>query len=74
MAAILHKVRRGETVMSICLTYGLSYSKFMSLQERFLFADWLELQAEHLAPGDQVVIGDSADPIDLLRVIERRYT
>ena len=40
MAAILHKVRRGETIMSICLTYGLSYNKLVALNQKFMGVDY----------------------------------
>lgn len=70
MAAILHRVKRGETIMSICLAYGLTYDKFVELQQKFLRINEMDLM--RLWPGDTIVVGDSADPIDLMRVMERR--
>jgi hypothetical protein len=70
MAAILHRVRRGDTVMSICLSHGLSHDKFAKLNLRFIGIsgfDMVELQ-----PGEYVVVGDSADPLDLVRIMYRR--
>ena len=70
MAAILHKVRRGETIMSICLTYGLSYNKLVALNQKFMGVDYAmeELDASTIA----IVVGDSADPLDLVRIISRK--
>jgi hypothetical protein len=70
MAAILHKVKRGETILSICLVYGLTHDHLITLNTRFLGIgpfDMVELRT-----GDLVVIGDSADPLDLVRVLHRR--
>ena len=70
MAAILHKVKRGETIMSICLTYGLTYDQYLKLHERFGFCDMWEGQSPQA--GTYVIIGDSADPLDLVRVLHRK--
>ena len=69
MAAILHKVKRGETIMSICLTYGLPHHKFTALNLKFMGVDYNmeEFDKSTIA----VVVGDSADPMDLVRLISR---
>jgi hypothetical protein len=70
MAAILHKVKSTETMMSICLMYGLTYDQLVKLNTKFLGTDPSDLI--HLHRGDVVVIGDSADPLDLVRVLRRK--
>ena len=70
MAAILHKVKRYETLLSICLEYNLEYHRLVDLNLRFLNLDLLD--NGNIRPGMQLVIGDSADPIDLVRVMHRR--
>lgn len=69
MAAILHKVKRGETIMSICLAYGLPHHKFVHLNYKFLGVDYNIEEFDKATIA--VVIGDSADPLDLVRVIGR---
>lgn len=70
MAAILHKVKRGETIMSICLAYGLKYDKFIALNLRFMGVDYAMENIDKTTLV--VVVGDSADPIDLVRVVGRK--
>ena len=70
MAAILHKVKRGETIMSICLLHGLTYDHFSKLNLKFLGTSGFDMV--ELLTGDYVVIGDSADPLDLVRVLHRK--
>lgn len=70
MAAILHKVKRGENIMMLCLAYGLTYGKLVHLNTKFL-----GLQADDnivLHQGDYIVVGDSADPLDLVRILGRK--
>jgi hypothetical protein len=70
MAAILHKVKRGETIMSICLIYSLPYEQFVKLNMRFLGIGPFDMVEARV--GDPVVVGDSADPIDLVRVLRSK--
>jgi hypothetical protein len=70
MAAILHRVKSTETLMSICLMYGLTYDQIVRLNSKFLGIDPSELI--HLHRGDVLVIGDSADPLDLVRVLRKK--
>lgn len=56
--------------MSICLSHGLSYDHFAKLNLRFMGISGFDMVELHV--GDYVVIGDSADPIDLVRVMHRR--
>ena len=70
MAAILHKVKRGDTVMSICLSHGLAYDHFAKLNLKFMGISGFDLV--ELRPGDFVVVGDSADPLDLVRIMHRK--
>ena len=70
MAAILHRVGRGESIMSICLIYGLTYEAFVKLNVKFMGISAFDIVEVHT--GDRVVVGDSADPIDLVRVVTRR--
>lgn len=77
MAAILHEVKRGETALSICLIYGLTYERFHKLNQKFLYGKvedeaFIDFDVVRPKPGMYVVVGDSADPLDLMRVLERR--
>lgn len=70
MAAIIHKVKRGESTAVVCLLFGLNYEQLRQLNVKFLGLssyDSLELRV-----GDYVVVGDSADPLDLVRILKRR--
>ena len=62
-------MRKGETFMSICLSYGLAYQRLIDLNLRFLNLDVLDNY--EIQPGKTIVIGDSADPLDLIRLMER---
>lgn len=70
MAAILHKVKQGETVLSICLEYKLKYGRFVELNPQFGSMGLRD--ANYVYVGEQVVVGDSADPIELLNVLHMR--
>lgn len=70
MAAILHRVKKGETVFSICMTFGLPYEKFVALNEKFIGLNFLDFV--EVSPGLYVAVGDSLDPLDVLRVTNRR--
>ena len=73
MAAILHKVRVGESILSICLLYGISYERFLKLNKRFMgLSDLDGFCTIVLKPGARVAVGDSADPIDLIRILGRK--
>ena len=70
MAAIIHKVKRGETTAIVCLLFGLNYEQLRALNIKFMGLS--EYDSLNLKPGDYVVVGDSADPLDLVRIINRR--
>lgn len=70
MAAIIHKIRRGESTAVVCVLFGLNYEQLRTLNIKFLGLGTYD--ALKLHTGDYVVVGDSGDPLDLLRVLNRR--
>lgn len=70
MAAIIHKVKRGETTAIVCLLFGLNYEQLRVFNIKFLGLS--PYDSLNLKTGDYVVVGDSADPLDVVRVANRR--
>jgi len=70
MAAIIHRMKRGESVFTICLTYGLDYQQFAKLNARFM--GYTPDDLIDIKPGSYIAVGDTADPVDLVRLLARR--
>lgn len=70
MAQVLHKVQEGETILSVCLAWGITYEEFMSMNPDF--DPMGSRYAGELRVGERIVIGDSKRVLDKLRIDERR--
>lgn len=56
MPQIIHKVRKGETVMSICLQYRLPWTRFIRLNPDFNEFGFRH-EGEPLVEGERLVVG-----------------
>lgn len=70
MAQVLYKVKEGETVLGLCLAWGITYEQFMSMNPDFDVTG--HRYSSDLRPGERIVIGDSQSVLDKIRIDERR--
>jgi hypothetical protein len=70
MAEYLYKVRPGDTVLSVCLSFDLTYDEFAGLNPDF---DSLgHRYAGELQVGERLIVGHSNSIMDRLRIEEKR--
>jgi hypothetical protein len=70
MAEYLYKVRPGDTVLSVCLAFDLTYDKFAQLNPDFNSMG--HRYAGDLRVGERLIVGHSNVIIDRLRIEEKR--
>ena len=71
MAEYLYKVRDGDTVLSVCLAFDLTYDEFAKLNPDF---DVLgHRYGGELRIGERLIVGNSSNLLDRLRIETKRH-
>lgn len=70
MAQYLYKVRAGDTILSVCLAWGLTWDEFAELNPDFNPTG--HRYAGELNTGERVVVGYTHRVFDRIRVGEKK--
>ena len=70
MAEYLYKVCKDDTILSVCLSFGLTYQEFAEMNPDF--SEMGHRYAGELRVGERLVVGNSNNVIDRLRMQQRR--
>lgn len=70
MAEYLYRVRKDDTILSVCLSFGLTYQEFAHMNPDF--NEMGHRYAGELKPGEHLIVGNSNNVIDKLRMQQRR--
>lgn len=71
MAEYLYKVKPDDTILSVCLAYDLTYEEFAQLNPDFDATG--HRYAGELRVGERLVLGNSSNVFDRLRMESKRY-
>lgn len=70
MAEYLYKVRKDDTILSVCLLFDLTYQDFSRMNPDF--SELGHRYAGELRVGERLIVGNSNNVIDRLRMQQRR--
>ena len=71
MAEYLYKVQPNDTILSVCLMFDLTYEEFSKLNPDF--GPMGHRYAGELKTGERLIMGNSNNVFDRLRVHAKRY-
>lgn len=71
MAEYLYRVRDGDTILSVCLSFDIDYNEFARMNPDFDILG--HRYAGDLKPGEHVIVGYTHNVIDRLRIESRKY-
>lgn len=71
MAEYLYKVREGDTILSVCLSFDIDFNEFARLNPDFDYMG--HRYAGDLIPGERVIVGNTNNILDRLRIESRRH-
>ncbi len=71
MAEYLYKVREGDTILSVCLSFDINYNEFARLNPDF--GPMGHRYAGELHVGERLIVGNSNNILDRLRIETRRH-
>jgi len=71
MAEYLYKVKPGDTILSVCLAFDLTYDQFAEMNPDF--SSMGHRYASTLEAGERIIVGNSQNVLDRLRIQTKRY-
>ena len=71
MAEYLYKVKPGDTILSVCIAFDLTYDQFAEMNSDF--GSMGHRYASALVEGERLIVGNSRNVLDRLRIQIKRH-